>query len=313
MTNTKPAVLIIQPLMPQLDEKLRQHFHCHRLYEQHDATLFIQQHGKAINAIVTRGDVGVETALLEQLPECKVIAVFGVGTDCIDLKYTAENDIQVSITRDILTDDVADLAMTMTLAFSRNLVAYHQFAKSGAWKNNGVELSSRASGKRIGIAGLGAIGLAIARRAEAFGMEVAYTARSAKDVSYKRCDTIEQLATFSDFLVLALPGSKENVQLVNAKVLTALGQEGVVINIARGTVINEPDLIAALQQGIIKGAALDVYPDEPKINPALRELNNVLLTPHIASATHETRAQMTNNVLENLRAYFADGKILTSV
>jgi hypothetical protein len=159
--------------------------------------------------------------LLEQLPECKAIAVFGVGTDRIDLKYTAAHDIQVSITRDILTDDVADLALTLTLAFSRNLVAYHQFAKSGAWENNGVELSSRASGKRIGIAGLGAIGLAIARRAEAFGMEVAYTARSAKDVSYKRCDTIEQLATFSDFLVLALPGSKENVQLVNAKVLAA--------------------------------------------------------------------------------------------
>lgn len=313
MTNTKPAVLIIQPLMPQLDSKLTQHFHCHRLYEQQDAALFIQQHGKAIKAIVTRGDVGVETALLEQLPECKAIAVFGVGTDRIDLKYAAAHDIQVSITRDILTDDVADLALTLTLAFSRNLVAYHQFAKSGAWESNGVELSSRASGKRIGIAGLGAIGLAIARRAEAFGMEVAYTARSAKDVSYKRCDNIEQLAAFSDFLVLALPGSKENFQLVNAKVLAALGKQGVVINIARGTVIHEPDLIAALQQGTIKGAALDVYPDEPKINPALRELNNVLLTPHIASATHETRAQMTNNVLENLLAYFADGKILTSV
>lgn len=313
MTNTTPAVLIIQPVMPQLDEKLTQHFHCHRLYEQQDAAQFIQQHGKAIKAIVTRGDVGVETALLEQLPECKAIAVFGVGTDRIDLKYTAAHDIQVSITRDILTDDVADLALTLTLAFSRNVVAYHQFAKSGAWENNGVELSSRASGKRIGIAGLGAIGLAIARRAEAFGMEVAYTARSAKDVSYKRCDTIEQLAAFSDFLVLALPGSKENFQLVNAKVLTALGKQGVVINIARGTVIHEPDLIAALQQGTIKGAALDVYPDEPKINPALRELENVLLTPHIASATHETRAQMTNNVLENLLAYFADGKILTSV
>jgi hydroxypyruvate reductase len=313
MSNTQPAILIIQPLMPQLDEKLSQHFHCHRLYEQQDVAQFIQQHGKAIQAIVTRGDVGAETSLLEQLPACKAIAVFGVGTDRIDLNYTAAHDIQVSITRDILTDDVADLALTLTLAFSRNIVAYHQFAKSGQWESNGVELSSRASGKRMGIAGLGAIGLAIARRAEAFGMQIAYTARTAKDVSYKRCDTIEQLAAWSDFLVLALPGSAENLQLVDARVLAALGTEGVLINIARGTVINEPDLVAALRQGTIKGAALDVYPQEPKINPALRELDNVLLTPHIASATHETRAQMTNNVLENLLAYFADGKILTSV
>lgn len=313
MSNTQPAILIIQPLMPQLDEKLSQHFHCHRLYEQQDVAQFIQQHGKAIQAIVTRGDVGAETSLLEQLPACKAIAVFGVGTDRIDLNYTAAHDIQVSITRNILTDDVADLALTLTLAFSRNIVAYHQFAKSGQWESNGVELSSRASGKRMGIAGLGAIGLAIARRAEAFGMQVAYTARTAKDVSYKRCDTIEQLAAWSDFLVLALPGSAENLQLVDARVLAALGADGVLINIARGTVINEPDLIAALRQGTIKGAALDVYPQEPKINPALRELDNVLLTPHIASATHETRAQMTNNVLENLLAYFADGKILTSV
>jgi hydroxypyruvate reductase len=299
--------------MPQLDEKLSQHFHCHRLYEQTEAALFIQQHGKSIQAIVTRGDVGVERALLEQLPTCKAIAVFGVGTDRIDLNYTAAQGIQVSITRDILTDDVADLALTLTLAFSRNVVAYHQFAKSGAWENEGVELSNRVSGKRLGIAGLGAIGLAIARRAEAFGMQVAYTARTVKDVSYQRCDNIEALAAFSDFLVLALPGSAENLQLVDASVLAALGKEGVLINIARGTVINEPDLIAALQQRTIKGAALDVYPQEPIINPALRELDNVLLTPHIASATHETRAQMTNNVLENLLAYFSDRKILTSV
>ncbi|EJL88838.1 2-hydroxyacid dehydrogenase [Pantoea sp. GM01] len=313
MTTSQPAILIIQPLMPQLDEKLTQHFYCYRLYEQPDPAVFIARHGTAIKAIVTRGDVGVETALLEQLPECKAIAVFGVGTDRIDLNYAAAHDIQISITRDILTDDVADLALTLTLAFSRNLVAYHQFAQSGAWENNAVALSSRASGKRIGIAGLGAIGLAIARRAEAFGMQVAYTARTAKEVSYKRCDNIEQLAAFSDFLVLALPGSAENLQLVDAKVLTALGREGVLINIARGTVINEADLIAALQQRTIKGAALDVYPQEPIINPALRQLDNVLLTPHIASATHETRAQMTNNVLENLLAYFADGKILTAV
>lgn len=313
MTNSQPAILIIQPLMPQLDEKLTQHFHCHRLYEQQDPVGFIQQHGIAIEAIVTRGDIGVETAILEQLPACKAIAVFGVGTDRIDLDYTAKHGIQVSITRDILTEDVADLALTLMLAFSRNLVAYHQFAKAGAWENSSVELSTRVSGKRIGIAGLGAIGLAIARRAEAFGMQVAYTARTAKDVSYKRCDNIEQLAAFSDFLVLALPGSAENLQLVDAKVLTALGKEGVLINIARGTVIHEADLITALQQGTIKGAALDVYPHEPMINPALRELDNVLLTPHIASATHETRAQMTSNVLENLRNYFSEGKMITAL
>ncbi|WP_058961626.1 2-hydroxyacid dehydrogenase [Type-E symbiont of Plautia stali] len=313
MMSSQPHILIIQPLMPQLDEKLSQHFHCHRLYNEQDPALFLQRQGKEIQGIVTRGDVGVETSILEQVPACKAIAVFGVGTDRIDLNYTAAHDIQVSITSDILTDDVADLAMTLTLAFSRNLVANHQFARSGAWENTGTSLSSKASGKRMGIAGLGAIGLAIARRAEAFGMEIAYTARSQKNVPYQRCESIEQLAAFSDFLVLALPGSPENIQLVDAKVLAALGKSGVLINIARGTVVNENDLIQALQQGVIKGAALDVFPQEPVIHPALRELDNVLLTPHIASATHETREGMANNVLENLLAYFSNGKMLTAV
>ncbi|KGT88082.1 2-hydroxyacid dehydrogenase [Enterobacter cancerogenus] len=313
MMSSQPHILIIQPLMPQLDEKLSQHFHCHRLYNEQDPALFLQRQGKEIQGIVTRGDVGVETSILEQVPACKAIAVFGVGTDRIDLNYTAAHDIQLSITSDILTDDVADLAMTLTLAFSRNLVANHQFARSGAWENTGTSLSSKASGKRMGIAGLGAIGLAIARRAEAFGMEIAYTARSQKDVPYQRCENIEQLAAFSDFLVLALPGSPENIQLVDAKVLAALGKSGVLINIARGTVVNENDLIQALQQGVIKGAALDVFPQEPVIHPALRELDNVLLTPHIASATHETREGMANNVLENLLAYFSNGKMLTTI
>ncbi len=313
MMSSQPHILIIQPLMPQLDEKLSQHFYCHRLYDEQDAAQFLQRQGKEIQGIVTRGDVGVETAILEQLPACKAIAVFGVGTDRIDLNYTDAHDIQVSITSDILTDDVADLAMTLTLAFSRNLVANHQFARSGAWENTGASLSSKASGKRMGIAGLGAIGQAIARRAAAFGMEIAYTARSQKNVPYQRCENIEQLAAFSDFLVLALPGSPENIQLVDAKVLAALGKSGVLINIARGTVVNENDLIQALQQGTIKGAALDVFPQEPHIHPALRELDNVLLTPHIASATHETREGMANNVLENLLAYFSNGKMLTTV
>lgn len=313
MSTSQPQILIIQPLMPQLDAKLSQHFQCHRLYDYQEPALFLQRQGKDIQGIVTRGDVGVETAILEQLPACKAIAVFGVGTDRIDLRYTVDHDIQVSITSDILTDDVADLAMTLTLAFSRNLVANHLFARSGEWESTGASLATKASGKRMGIAGLGAIGLAIARRAEAFGMEIAYTARSAKDVPYKRCDDIEQLAAFSDFLVLSLPGSPENLQLVDARVLAALGKEGVLINIARGTVVNENDLIQALQQGTIKGAALDVFAQEPVIPAALRELDNVLLTPHIGSATHETREGMANNVLENMLAFFSTGKMLTAI
>ncbi|WP_416413520.1 2-hydroxyacid dehydrogenase [Pantoea sp. App145] len=313
MPTTQPEILIIQPLMPQLDEKLTQHFHCHRLYEHADPALFLQRQGQSIEAIVTRGDVGVENALVAQLPACKAIAVFGVGTDRIDLANAASRQIQVSITKDILTEDVADLALGLTLAFSRKLLHYDQFARSGQWEVQVPALSSKVSGKKLGIAGLGAIGLAIARRAEAFGMEVAYTARSAKAVNYRRCDNIEQLAAFSDFLVLALPGSAENQHIVDKTVLKALGAEGVLINVARGNVVNEADLITALQQGTIKGAALDVYPQEPVINPALCALDNVILMPHIASATYETREQMANNVLENLLSYFATGKIVTPV
>lgn len=307
------SVLIIQPLMEKLDIMLTERFDCHRLYEYENLDAYLAHHGNGVSAIVTRGDVGVASSIMERLPQLAAIAVFGVGTDRIDLNYTRSRNIGVSITKDILTDDVADLALTLLLASSRNLVAYHQFAASGEWQQNGPALSTSVTGKKVGILGLGKIGQAIAHRAAAFGMQVGYSSRMPKEVPYLYHSHPIELAAWSDFLVLALPGSVENQHIIDQRTLQALGKDGVLINIARGNVVDQDALISALEQGVIKGAALDVYAEEPTIPEQLRKLPNVVLTPHIASATHETRQRMAGNVVNNLESFFSSGTLLTAV
>lgn len=308
---TKQTVLIIQPLMEKLDAVLSDIFECHRLYEYPSLDAYLAECGNQAPAIVTRGDVGVAREIMASLPELQVISVFGVGTDRIDRDYTAARQIKVSITSDILTDDVADLALTLLLGFSRNLIGYHQFAVDGQWEHAAPSLSSSVKGKKVGIVGLGKIGLAIASRAQAFGMEIGYHNRKATDSPHRYFSNLTELAIFADFLVLALPGSEENKHLVNYRVLQALGENGVLINVARGNVVDQEALASVLAERSIKGAALDVYAQEPIIPQALRSLPNVILTPHIASATHETRQRMADNVVANLQAYFASGKLLT--
>ncbi|PLR47420.1 dihydrofolate reductase [Chimaeribacter arupi] len=299
--------------MTELDQQLSAHYPCHRLYESAEQDDYLARHGDTITAIVTRGDAGVPRRVMECLPRLRVIAVFGVGTDKIDLAYAASRGIQVSITRDILTGDVADLASTLVLAFSRNLIGYHAFAKAGAWAwaNASPPLSSSVSGKRVGIVGLGNIGNAIAERLSAFGMDVGYYAKSPKAGNYRYMDSLTDLALFSDYLVLALSGGPHNEGLIDETILNALGSDGVLVNISRGSVVNEAHLIHALATKAIKGAALDVFQHEPLIPDALRGLDNVILTPHIGSATVETRNKMAANVLANLNAYFNGGTVLS--
>lgn len=313
MNTASHQVLIIQPVMESLDQQLSAHYLCHRLYQSGAPEAYLARHGDGITAIVTRGDVGVPRWVMEALPQLKVISVFGVGTDKIDTAYATARGIQISITRDILTDDVADLAVTMVLAFSRNLLGYHAFAQSGAWSQDGPLLSSSLRGKRVGIVGLGSIGQAIASRARAFGMEVGYCARTRKTEEYAYFPHPVDLAHYADYLVLALSGGPDNEGLIDSEVLAALGSEGVLVNIARGSVVNEEHLIHALTTGAIRGAALDVFQHEPEIPEALRQRDNVILTPHIGSATHETRQNMAANVIDNLSAYFTDGKVVTPV
>jgi hydroxypyruvate reductase len=305
MTDTPNEVLLIAPLMANLMERLEANFRVHHLYEQADPAAFLAAHGNAVTALVTRGDVGVTTPVLEQLPQLGLIAVFGVGTDGIDLGYTRRRGIAVTITSGALTEDVADMALGLLLATARQLCHYDRFVRAGRWLQEAPGLTTRVSGKRLGIFGMGNIGRAIAQRAAGFDMRIQYASRRQdSSLPYAYFPDLASLARESDFLILAVAGGKETAGLVDKAVFDALPNHALVINIARGSVVNQPDLIAALQSGAIAGAGLDVYADEPQVPAELLAMEQVVLQPHVGSGTHETRQKMSDIVFANVDAFF---------
>ncbi|WP_414712016.1 2-hydroxyacid dehydrogenase [Sphingomonas sp. CFBP8993] len=275
---------------PALDIMLAERFTIHR-----------ETPPPTTRAIVGGGMMTVDAALLDRLPELEIIAVHGVGHDGIDRAAVAARGIRIAITPDILTEDVADQAIALWLAVDRRIAANDRALRMGNWT---VPLGRRASGRRIGIFGLGRIGEAIARRAEPFGGEILYTARSAKPVAWRFVPDLATLATESDVLFLAAPGGDETRGVVDAQVLNRLGTEGVLVNIARGSLVDEAALVAALESHRIAGAGLDVFADEPDVPYALRRMNHVVLAPHQGSATREGRAAMAEMVVANLDAHF---------
>ncbi len=314
MNNDPINVLVIQPLMDELTQRLTKRFKCGFLYAEKNIDMYLHTAGENVRAVATRGDVGLDASIMARLPNLEIIVVFGVGTDAIDLAEARRRNIIVTITSDILTDDVADLAMGLVLATSRQIVFQDTFARSGQWSLSAPRLGHKVSGKRLGILGLGKIGSAIARRARAFDMQVGYCDRSsAVHADYQRFDNIHALADFSDFLVLSLPGGGANSGKIDKRVFESLGAEGTLINIARGSLVNETDLVDALRNGTLRGAGLDVYEREPHIPEALFAMDNVVITPHIASGTMETRQAMADNVFDNLESYFTRNVALTPV
>ncbi|WP_294246889.1 2-hydroxyacid dehydrogenase [uncultured Sphingomonas sp.] len=257
-------------------------------------------------AIVGGGMMTVDAALLDRLPELEIIAIHGVGHDGIDHDAVAARGIRVAITADILTEDVADQAIALWLAVDRRVAANDRAMRMGNWT---VPLGRRASGRRIGIFGLGRIGQAIAKRAEPFGGEILYTARSEKPVAWRFLPDLATLAAESDVLFLAAPGGDETRGMVDADVLDRLGVDGVLVNVARGSLVDEDALIAALEAHRIAGAGLDVFADEPDVPYALRRMNHVVLAPHQGSATREGRAAMAEMVVANLEAHFAGREV----
>jgi lactate dehydrogenase-like 2-hydroxyacid dehydrogenase len=248
------------------------------------------------------------------LPNLKLVAVFGVGYDGIDAKAAVERGVMVTHTPGVLSDDVADLAMGLVLAVSRQIVQADQHVRRGRWPQGPMPLGRKVSGSRMGIVGLGRIGAAIARRALAFDMSVAYTARTEKPGSgYQFYPTAEQLAAAVDFLVVITPGGQGTRHLINGAVLSALGPKGYLINVARGSVVDELALIEALQAGRIAGAGLDVFAAEPHVPEALWGMPNVVLTPHMASATDQTRRDMADLAFANMQAGVAGRPLLTPV
>ncbi len=311
MIRSVLALLDIRPAYTRLMAE-RHDFHRYDLFD--DKQAFLDEMGAQIRAVVTSARFGVPADLLAQLPNLEVITSFGVGHDVFDLKTLRDRGIRVSTTPDILTDDVADTAIMLMHATMRRLIAGDNWVRSGMWAANGpMALTRTVRGKKLGIVGLGRIGQAIASRAVPSGLEVGYFGRSKKDVDYRFFDQLGALAEWSDILVLACPGGAATNGIVDQLVLDALGKDGVIINIARGSVIDEPALIRALQRRSIAGAGLDVFEGEPNIDPAFSKLDNVVLYPHLASGTVETRDAMAQLVVDNLNAWDEHGELITPI
>lgn len=262
--------------------------------------------------LITNGEATVTRELIASLPALELIAVFGVGYDGVDVQAAAEHQVRVSHTPGVLTDDVADLALGLMLATSRQIVAAHKFIEAGEWAAGGFPWTQKVSGSRVGIVGMGRIGQAIARRCEGFAMQIAYHDRKRLPaLNYAWREDLLTLAAESDFLVICTPGTAANQGLINQPVLAALGEKGILINISRGSVIDEPALVAALESRIIAGAGLDVFSHEPVVPAGLLQRSNVVVTPHMASATWSTRAAMAQLVLDNV-ACLAEKKALVT-
>lgn len=309
-----PRILQNGPLMPWLETALADDHEVVALHKQADRDAFLAAQGASFQGLVTSARFGADRALMQRLPNLRVISSFGVGYDALDLAYVREHGIPVGYTPDVLNDCVADTAFGLLIDTARRFSASDRFVRRGDWLRGQFPLATKVSGKRLGILGLGRIGRVVAKRASGFDMEVRYHNRRAlADVAYGYEPTLEGLARWSDFLVVISAGGADTRHIVNAAVLQALGPQGFVVNVSRGTVIDQDALVHALQAGTIAGAGLDVYEDEPNVPPALFELDNVVLLPHVASATNETRRAMGQRVLDNLNAYFATGTVPVAV
>jgi lactate dehydrogenase-like 2-hydroxyacid dehydrogenase len=309
----QPEVLVVAKLWPPMMESLRAAFRVHDRVHQTDPTAFAAV-APRIRAISASGESKVSRELIAQCPKLEIISVFGVGYDGIDVAAARERGVAVTNTPDVLNDEVADLAIALVLSVSRRIPQADRYVRSGQWANGPMPLARKVSGARLGIVGLGRIGMAIAKRAEAFGMSIAYTARSEKAASgYRYFPSAEALAREVDFLVVITPGGAATRKLIDSKVLQALGKDGYLINVARGSVVDEAALIEALQHGTIAGAGLDVFENEPNVPAALIALDNVVLTPHVGSATWQTRRAMADRAFGNLEAHFAGKPLLSPV
>lgn len=296
-----------------LEDQMKRHFQVQRASE--DATPgSLGEFAASVRILVANGESTIRASLLEQLPALELIVVFGVGYDGVDVAAARARGIAVTHTPDVLTDDVADMAFALLLAQARRVVEADAFVRARRWQEGPFPWSFKVSGQKLGVVGMGRIGRAVAARAAAFSMDVSYTARhQVEDVSWRYQPSLVALAQEVDFLVVCTYGGASTRGLISAEVLDALGPDGRLISIARGSVVDETALIAALQQGRLGGAALDVYAHEPNVPEALCALPNVVLTPHSASATTQTRKSMSDLVFANMQAHLEGRPLPTPV
>jgi hydroxypyruvate reductase len=310
----KPEIIITAKGHAGTMATLQSEFTAHLLSDAPDRNLFLKQLAERVRGLATFGPMAVDGRLMDALPKLEIISNFGVGVDAINLDDASKRRIIVTNTPDVLNDCVADTAMALVVNTLRKLPQSEKYLRAGNWASRGpYPLTTSLGGKTLGVLGLGRIGEAVAKRAATFGMQIRYHNRNKKNVPYPYDPDPVTLAKNSDVLVVVTPGGPETARLINEKVLQALGPEGYLVNIARGSVVDEPVLLRYLQEKKIAGAGLDVYADEPRVPPEFFTLDNAVIFPHVASATVETRKAMGDLQIENLRRHFAGKPVLTRV
>jgi lactate dehydrogenase-like 2-hydroxyacid dehydrogenase len=310
----KPQVLQIVPMMPHVEAALGAAYAVHRFWEASDRAGLLGEIGAGIRAVATDGGRGLPEGVLEALPALEIVASYGVGYDAIDIPACKARNVRVTNTPDVLTDAMAEITVGLMIALCRRLPQADCFVREGKWRAGGFGLTGELTGAHVGILGLGRIGSEIARRLQAFRMRISYHGRTEQDyVPFTFYPDLVAMARDVDWLVVIAPGSPETRHIVSREVMEALGPEGNLVNVARGSLVDEVAMVALLEAGKLGGAALDVFEAEPEVPMALRAMENVVLSPHQGSATRKTRRAMGDLVLRNLSAHFAGEPLPTPV
>ena len=310
----KPDVLIVGPMYQPTLDTLDREFTTYKLWLAPDRKALLASCADRVRGIATTGFVGADAALIDALPKLEIISSFGVGYDTVDVAAARRRNVIVTNTPGVLNDAVADLAIGLMIAAARRIPQGDRFVREGKWIKQGLPLARHVTGKRLGIVGLGRIGQAIAKRAAGFDLKISYHSRHrVRESPFAYYERLVDLARNSDFLVAIVPGGNETHHLIDEEVMRALGPKGILVNVARGSVVDEKALVKCLQEGALGGAALDVFEEEPKVPEALFTMDNVVLQPHVGSATHETRTAMGQLTIDNLVAHFAGKPVLTPV
>ena len=309
----KPEILMPGPMLQSCMDALDAAYVVHRLWAAPDPAALLAEAGPRVRAIATAK--GCDAALIAALPKLEVIASFGVGYDSVDVGAAQARGVRVTNTPDVLNDAVAELTIGLMVALARRLPQADAYVRAGRWRSEGVmPLTRQLTGAKAGILGLGRIGKEIARRLEAMRVTVSYHGRSEQPGQpYRYYADLAAMARDVDWLVVIAPATPQTVGVVSRAVLTALGPEGHLVNVARGSLVDEPALVDLLGAGALGGAALDVFADEPTVPEALMAMENVVLAPHVGSATHHTRWAMGDVVVRNLAAHFAGQPLISPV
>lgn len=311
----RPLILAYGDMAGQVTERLSRHFDLLAWPAESDVPAFLAAHGDRIAGVATGGDAGLPNRVIDALPALRIISSYGVGYDRIDAVHAAERGIIVTHTPEVLDDEVANTTIALLLAVTRRIVAYDHYIRQGNWAKHGSPpLTHGLAGRRVGIVGLGRIGLTIAQKLGVFGCEIVYHTRNPRPgVGYRHYPDLVAMAGGCDVVIVMVPGGEATRHLISRPVIDALGPQGTLISMGRGSVVDETELVAALAEGRLGAAGLDVFEDEPNVPEQLFSMDNVVLLPHVGSATVETRAAMASLVIDNLVSYFENGKAITPV